>query len=99
MHLVAFTAFARAKGLNNIIQDKAASEQYGLRINGKKTKVMKTDKMEVQLNIQVDGEDLKEVTTFEYLDISGWELYSRNLNAISYQYENAAKPEFSLEAQ
>ena len=38
-----------AKGLNNIIQkDKAVSEQYGLRINGKKTKVLKTDKTEAR---------------------------------------------------
>ena len=46
---------------------RPVSEQYGLRINGKKTKVSKTDKTEAQLNIQVDGEVLQEVTKFECL--------------------------------
>ena len=55
-----------SKGLENLIMSvKEHSEQKGLNI--KKTKIMDTDKCKEDAFIEVNGEEIERVTSFEYL--------------------------------
>ena len=55
-------------GLENLILSvKDHSEQKGLHLNVKKTKIMDTDKCKNQAVIKIDGEEIERVNNFEYL--------------------------------
>ena len=56
------------KGLENIIMAvKEHSEQRGLHLNVKKTKIMDTDKCKEDAIIKINGEEIERVNSFEYL--------------------------------
>ena len=56
------------KGLENLILSvKEHSEQKGLNLNVKKTKIMDIDKCKEEAIINVDGEAIERVNNFEYL--------------------------------
>ena len=56
------------KGLENLIKSvKEHSEQKGLNLNVKKTKIMDTDKCKEEAIIKIDGEEIERVNSFEYL--------------------------------
>ena len=57
-----------SKGLENLIMSvKEHSEQKGLNLNIKNTKIMDTDKCKEDAFIKVNGEEIERVTSFEYL--------------------------------
>ena len=56
------------KGLENLIKSvKEHSEVKGLNLNIKKTKIMDTDKCKEAAIIEIDGEEIERVRSFEYL--------------------------------
>ena len=56
------------KGLENLIMSvKEHSEQKGLHLNVKKTKIMDIDKCKEEAKIRVNGEEIERVNNFEYL--------------------------------
>ena len=56
------------KGLENLIKSvKVHSENRGLYLNVKKTKIMDSDKCKNQAVIEIEGEEIERVNSFEYL--------------------------------
>ena len=57
-----------SKGLETLIQSvKDHSEQKGLLLNLKKTKIMDIDKCKEKAVITIDGEEIERVNNFNYL--------------------------------
>ncbi|GFN86089.1 endonuclease-reverse transcriptase [Plakobranchus ocellatus] len=57
-----------ATGLEKLIKAvKEHSEQKGLHLNVKKTKIMDIDKCKKEARIQIEGEEIERVKSFEYL--------------------------------
>ncbi|GFO40268.1 hypothetical protein PoB_006677300 [Plakobranchus ocellatus] len=56
------------EGLEKLIKAvKEHSEQKGLHLNVKKTKIMDIDKCKKEARIQIEGEEIERVKSFEYL--------------------------------
>ena len=56
------------KGLDNLIKAvKEHSEQKGLHLNVKKTKIMDIDRCGEEAVVLIDGEEIERVNSFEYL--------------------------------
>ena len=56
------------EGLENLILSvKEHSEQKGLKLNVKKTKIMDIDKCKEDAEIKINGEEIERVSNFEYL--------------------------------
>ena len=56
------------KGIESLIKSvKEHSEEKGLNLNIKKTKIMDTDKCSEEAIIEIDGEEIERVRSFEYL--------------------------------
>ena len=49
---------------------KEVLERKGMKLNKGKTKVMAVTKEEIHLNIQIEGENIEQVTTFKYLGVN-----------------------------